>query len=90
MKMGVEDRWEWGCLFFAATDRIRRRLFTGVQACSLPIKIVGWMADYFKNIEQYPVKSQVNPKEIYNKLPDSAPQKSESFHKKFKARKSAV
>ncbi len=42
-------------------------------------ELVDWMADYLENIEQYPVKSQVAPKDIYNKLTDSAPQKPEEF-----------
>lgn len=42
-------------------------------------ELVDWMADYLENVEQYPVKSQVDPKDIFNKLPDSAPQKSEEF-----------
>lgn len=42
-------------------------------------ELVDWMADYLENIDQYPVKSQVAPKEIYNKLPNSAPQESEPF-----------
>lgn len=36
-------------------------------------QMVDWMADYFEQIEEYPVKSQVKPKEIYNKLPEQAP-----------------
>jgi aromatic-L-amino-acid decarboxylase len=42
-------------------------------------QIVDWMADYFENIEQYPVKSQVKPKQIYYQLPDNPPETGESM-----------
>ncbi len=42
-------------------------------------KFVDWMADYFENIEQYPVKSQVNPGQIFNQLPDNPPETGESM-----------
>jgi aromatic-L-amino-acid decarboxylase len=32
-------------------------------------ELVDWMAGYNENIEKYPVKSQVKPGEIFNKLP---------------------
>ncbi len=41
--------------------------------------LVDWIADYYENIEQYPVLSQVKPGEIREMLPDSAPVKGESF-----------
>lgn len=44
-------------------------------------ELVDWMADYFKNIENYPVKSQVKPKEIINQLPLDPPEKAEPFDK---------
>ena len=44
---------------------------------------VDWMADYLENIEQYPVKSQVKPKEIINQLADSARQKGEPIEQIF-------
>ena len=43
-----------------------------------------WMADYYENIEKYPVKSQVNPKAILNRLPDTPPQKGEPMDQIFK------
>ena len=46
--------------------------------------MVDWMADYYKTVEDYPVKSQVKPKEIINQLPDNPPQQSENFHQIFK------
>jgi aromatic-L-amino-acid/L-tryptophan decarboxylase len=45
--------------------------------------IVDWMADYLENIEQYPVKSQVKPKDIIVQLPDKAPQKGEPIREIF-------
>lgn len=42
-------------------------------------KLVDWMADYFEQVDQYPVKAQVQPKEIYNQLPEQAPQQGESM-----------
>lgn len=42
-------------------------------------RVVDWVADYLENIDKYPVKSQVSPKEIYDKLPDSPPLEGEEF-----------
>ena len=42
--------------------------------------ITNWVQNYFENIEKYPVKSQVKPGDIYNQLPDSAPEESESIN----------
>jgi aromatic-L-amino-acid decarboxylase len=44
-------------------------------------KLIDWIADYYENIEQFPVLSQVSPGEIFSKLPASAPKKGESFDK---------
>lgn len=41
------------------------------------------MADYFKNISHYPVKSQVRPGAILNQIPDSPPSHSESIQDIF-------
>ena len=38
-------------------------------------KVIDWIADYYENIEKYPVLSQVKPGEIIEKLPLSPPQK---------------
>lgn len=35
--------------------------------------IIDFLADYYKNIEKYPVRSQVEPGYLSNRLPDSAP-----------------
>lgn len=42
-------------------------------------KLVDWMADYMENVESYPVKSQVKPGEIFEKIPASPPSHPESF-----------
>lgn len=46
-------------------------------------ELVEWMADYFEEVEEYPVKPDVQPGEIINQLSDSAPQNSESFGAMF-------
>lgn len=46
-------------------------------------QIVDWMSDYLENVEKYPVKSQVEPREILSKLPLAAPIKGESFSQMF-------
>ncbi len=47
-------------------------------------QIVDWMADYFEQVEKYPVKPRVKPKEIYNQLPENAPVEGESMDIIFK------
>jgi aromatic-L-amino-acid decarboxylase len=42
-------------------------------------KMIDWIADYYENIEKYPVLSQVSPGEIKSKLPESAPTTGESM-----------
>jgi aromatic-L-amino-acid decarboxylase len=42
-------------------------------------EIVDWIANYFENIESYPVLSQVEPDWIGNNLPASAPETGEDF-----------
>ena len=42
-------------------------------------ELVEWMAGYMENVEKYPVKSQVKPGEIFNRIPDNPPSKPESF-----------
>ncbi|WP_206082225.1 pyridoxal-dependent decarboxylase [Maribellus sediminis] len=42
-------------------------------------KIIDWIADYYENIEKYPVLSQVKPGEIISSLPNHPPQKGESM-----------
>ncbi len=42
-------------------------------------QLVDWIADYYQNVEQYPVKSQVVPGEIFDQLPNEAPKVGESM-----------
>ena len=42
-------------------------------------QLVDWMADFMETVEEYPVKSQVRPGEIYQQLPDAAPERGESM-----------
>ena len=42
-------------------------------------ELVDWIADYFENIEQFPVLSQNQPNDLTNALPKSAPEKGEDF-----------
>jgi len=44
-------------------------------------ELIEWMAAYFENIENLPVKSKVQPGEIINQLPDFAPDLPEDFDK---------
>jgi len=45
--------------------------------------MVDWMADYLETVDKHPVKSNVEPRQIYNLLPSSPPEKSESMEKIF-------
>lgn len=45
--------------------------------------IIDWITEYYKSIEKYPVKSNVNHREIFNKLPDYPPENPEEFQKIF-------
>ncbi|WP_026946200.1 pyridoxal phosphate-dependent decarboxylase family protein [Algoriphagus marincola] len=47
-------------------------------------QLVDWMADYLEEKEKYPVTPLVKPKEIYNQLPATAPEKGEDFEKIFR------
>ena len=42
-------------------------------------QVIDWVADYLENIEQYPVKSQVNPGHIATTLPMLPPEQGEPF-----------
>lgn len=53
-------------------------------------QFVDWMADYLENIESLPVRSQSQPREIYDQLPDSPPQQSESMDQIFQDFKSII
>jgi len=47
-------------------------------------EFIDWIVDYYKNIEDFPVKSQVKPKEVFNNLPDTPPENGEAIEKIFK------
>lgn len=36
-------------------------------------EFVDWVVDYLDSVEKYPVRAQIKPGEIINRLPDSAP-----------------
>ena len=38
-----------------------------------------WMINYFDELNKYPVKSKVKPRDIFNKIPKNPPKKGESF-----------
>ena len=42
-------------------------------------EMVDWMADYLEEKDNYPVSPKVNPRDIYNQLPDKAPEQGESY-----------
>jgi len=42
-------------------------------------EFVDWMADYFENIERFPVVSEIKPGEIFNQLSERAPTRGESM-----------
>lgn len=42
-------------------------------------KLIDWIADYYEQIEKYPVLSQVKPGEIREQLPTQAPEHGEAF-----------
>jgi aromatic-L-amino-acid/L-tryptophan decarboxylase len=47
-------------------------------------EVIEWIANYYKNLEQYPVKSQVEPKEIYQELPEQIPSEGMSISRILK------
>ena len=47
-------------------------------------QFVDWIADYMNNVEHYPVKSQVGPKEVYNQIDKSIPNEGDKIEEIFK------
>ena len=45
---------------------------------------VDWMADYLEGIENYPVKPDINPGDIYQQLPEQAPEQAEPMEEIFR------
>ncbi len=46
-------------------------------------KMVDWIADYYANIEKYPVKASCKPGSVFASIPESPPVESESMQKIF-------
>lgn len=46
-------------------------------------ELVDWMADYFDQVEEYPVLPQVKPGDIFKQIPDEAPMYAEKFEEIF-------
>lgn len=42
-------------------------------------ELIRWISKYLQNVENYPVKPAVKPREIFAKIPDKPPQKGENF-----------
>lgn len=42
-------------------------------------EIIDWIADYYENIEKFPVLSQINPGDIKNQLPGTPPTEGQPF-----------
>ncbi len=53
-------------------------------------ELVEWMAGYMENAQKFPVKSQVSPGEIFNKIPDKPPRNPESFDSLMKDMDSVI
>ena len=47
-------------------------------------EFVDWIVDYLDSVEEYPVRAQIKPGEIINRLPDNAPVMGESMERIFK------
>ena len=41
--------------------------------------VIDWIADYYENVDSYPVRSQVRPGDIRSNLPDKPPSEGESM-----------
>ena len=44
-------------------------------------QLIDWIADYLNDIEKYPPLSQVNPGDVFNRIPKSPPKKGEEIQK---------
>ena len=53
-------------------------------------ELVEWMAGYMDNVQKFPVKSQVSPGEIFNKIPDNPPRNPETFDSLMKDMDSVI
>ena len=46
-------------------------------------KLVDWMSNYFREIENYPIKPNIKPGDIYKQFPSEPPLNKESFETIF-------
>lgn len=53
-------------------------------------ELVDWMADYFENVEDYPVLPDIKPGDIIKQIPNHAPDSAESFDAIFKDFKDVI
>lgn len=53
-------------------------------------ELVDWIADYLESVEDYPVRSQIQPGEVEDRLPAFPPQDGEAFSAIFEEFKSVV
>ncbi len=53
-------------------------------------ELVDWMADYLSQKENYPVTPQLEPKAIFNQIPEAAPDQGESFDQIFEDFKEVI
>ncbi|NGP88065.1 pyridoxal phosphate-dependent decarboxylase family protein [Fodinibius halophilus] len=53
-------------------------------------ELVDWMADYFEQVEDYPIKPDLQPGDILAQLPDSAPEQGEPFEAMFEDFKKTI
>jgi aromatic-L-amino-acid decarboxylase len=65
--------------YFLLNQQARVPEMTTEEFRSNAHRLVDWMADYMVNIENYPVKAQVKPGEVFSRLPDNPPKVPESF-----------
>lgn len=42
-------------------------------------QLINWISEYYASIEDYPVRSQLQPGDVINQLPEKAPEKGQSF-----------
>jgi len=63
--------------------KIKTRDMSSKEFRKYGYRLIDWIADYFENIEDYPVYPAVKPGDIKKNLPESPPKKGESFKKIF-------
>jgi len=53
-------------------------------------QMVDWMADYYSSIDKYPVKSDLNPGDIFKQIPDNPPEQGEPMSEIFEDFKNII